>query len=172
MKQKHSIFYFEQLYWTGQRISWILPKPFYWTFENNSPKLQKYYLVKSLQNRKSKQPCMGHEHKYFLYLYLDEKHIYILAHITIICPKGKATHICHKAETFTFLTQAENLYIPWRDSFNGKDWHNESISTFTPIPLPAIWIAKSDFSYIQLLQQWTLLRVHFSRSSKAWSFSP
>lgn len=54
---------------------------------------------------------MGHEHKYFLYLCLAEKQIYVLAHIIIIFPKGKATNVCHEAETFTFLTQAENMYI-------------------------------------------------------------
>lgn len=59
---------------------------------------------------------MGHEHKYFLYL--DEKHIYILARVIIIFPKGKATHLCQKAEILTFLIQAENLYIPWWGSFN------------------------------------------------------
>lgn len=111
MEQITQSFILNSVYWTGQQTSWILPKTFYWTFENNSPKLQKYYLVKILQHQRSKQPCMGHEHKYFLYF--DEKHIYILAQVIIIFPKGKATHICHKAETFTFLTQAENLYIPW-----------------------------------------------------------
>lgn len=64
---------------------------------------------------------MDHEYKYFLYLYLAEKHTYILAHIIIVFPKGKATHICHKAETLTFLIKTENMCIPAWGSSSVRD---------------------------------------------------
>lgn len=50
---------------------------------------------------------MAHEHKYFLKLYLAENHIYILADIIMIFPKGKATYICYKAETLKTCTSLD-----------------------------------------------------------------
>lgn len=64
------------MYWTGQETFWILPKTSYWTFENNSPKLQKYYLVKILQHQKSKQPRAMNINIFWICILLKNIHIF------------------------------------------------------------------------------------------------
>lgn len=118
-------------------------------------------LLRFCNSRSTQQPRAMNTNIYWICILL--KNVYILAHIIIIFPKGKAAHRYHKAGTFTLLTWAENVYIPWwgslyhSKSLNVKNWHNETISTSTPILLPAVWISMSYFSYIQLLHQRTLL---------------
>lgn len=118
-------------------------------------------LLRFCNSRSTKQPWAMNTNIYWICTLW--KNVYILAHIIIIFPKGKATHRYQKAGTFTLLTQAENMYIPWWGSLyhskplNVKNWHSENLSTSTPILLPAVWISMSYFSYIQLPHQKTLL---------------